>query len=99
MKKITYNGETHTFSEWCRILQQAAQTEYDADLQKFAEEIVIDDFISNKSLYETYTFWKGENAISKVSFEKQIPKIFRKFRPDLEQYRSCSVRGWRIVRQ
>ena len=32
MKKITYNGETHTFSEWCKILQQAAQTEYDADL-------------------------------------------------------------------
>lgn len=99
MKKITYLGETHTFSEWCRILQEVAQTEYDADLQEFVKELVVDDFISNKSLYITYTVWKGENAISKASFEKQIPKIMRKFRPDLEPYRSCSVRGWRIMRQ
>ena len=99
MKKITYLGETHTFSEWCRILQEAAQVKYDENLQKFAEEIVVDDFISNKSLYISYTMWKDENPISKASFEKQMPKIMRKFRPDLEAFRSCSVRGWKKVRQ
>ncbi len=96
MKKITYNGETHTFSEWCRILQNTAQTEYDSDLSKFAEELNLADRISNKDLYTLYTIWKGENPISKVSFEKRIPKIFRSLRPDIRAYRTSKTRGWEI---
>jgi hypothetical protein len=96
MKEITYLGETHTFSEWCRILQAVAQTEYDPDLQKFAKELVIEGRITNKNLYTLYTLWKGENPISKVSFEKRIPKIFRKFRPDIRAYKTSKARGWEI---
>ena len=96
MKEITYLGETHTFSEWCRILQEAANCEYDPKLRKFAEELRFEGRMTNKNLYTLYTIWADEKPISKASFEKRIPKIFRKYRPDIVPYKTSSVRGWEI---
>lgn len=97
MKEITYNGETHTFAEWCRILQEAERAEYDPELDRFAEELVISGVITNKNLYELYTIWKGESCLSKVSFEKRIHKVFRKCRPDIVPYKTSRFRGWRLA--
>ena len=90
-RRITYNGETHTFTEWCRILQDTAIND---DLRAFAEELKIDGKITNENLYQLYTIWAGGNPMPKPSFEKLIPKIFRKYRPDIVRYRTNSVRGW-----
>ena len=92
-KQITYNGETHTFAEWCRILQGVAT---DDDLRGFAENLEFYGKISNETLYQLYMIWADGHCLPKSSFEKLIPKTFQKYRPDIVKYRSGSVRGWKI---
>ena len=59
-----------------------------------------DHFITNADLYRNYRSWcdeTGHHFMVKTSFEKRIPKIFREYRSDLEQYRGKKSRGWRKV--
>jgi phage/plasmid-associated DNA primase len=51
-------------------------------------------------MYRNYTAWADESrhkALTKTSFAKRLPKVMREYRPDLEQYRSGNVRGWRRI--
>lgn len=66
----------------------------------FAKEFDIVDSITNTDLYRNYTSWCDEarhKALAKTSFEKRIPKIFREYRADLEQYKTKKSRGWRKI--
>lgn len=57
-----------------------------------------DHCITNADLYRNYRSWcdeSGHKFMAKTSFEKRIPKIFREYRSDLEQYRVKKSRGWR----
>jgi phage/plasmid-associated DNA primase len=59
-----------------------------------------DSCITNADLYRNYTVWCDESrhkALAKTSFEKRIPKAFREYRSDLEQYRCGKTRGWRSI--
>lgn len=92
MREITYKGETHTFKEWCKILQASAPR---VDVLKdFVEELDFDSRISNAALYELYVIWQGENHLPKPQFEKQIVKAFKLYRPELKPWKTRNVRGW-----
>jgi putative DNA primase/helicase len=59
-----------------------------------------DHSITNTDLFRSYRSWCdecGHKFMSKTSFEKRIPKIFREYRADLEQYRTNKNRGWRKI--
>lgn len=95
MRKITYNGETHTFKEWCRILQETSTND---DLRSFAEALDFDGRLTNEALYTLYTMWCGDNCLPKDVFEKRIVSAFKKYRPDIRRYRTKNVRGWELWR-
>ena len=100
MKYITYNGETHTFTEWCEILRSqpvSTNTIHGDDIPRFVQAL---DFgsggsFSNAALYNLYTMFT-DNPVSKQVFEKRVVAAFRKYRPNIERYRTHFERGWRI---
>lgn len=68
----------------------------------FAKEFRINECdnhsITNDDLYKNYTVWCAEcnhKPMTKTNFAQKVPKIFEKYRTDLERYRSSSSRGWR----
>lgn len=70
----------------------------------FAKEFDInachDHYITNADLYQNYRVWcdmSGHKFMAKTSFEKRVPKIFRRYRGDLESFKSGGTRGWRKV--
>ena len=72
----------------------------------FAREFNIDScqdrYITNADLYRGYCSWCDESRhkpMTKTSFEKRIPKVFREHRGDLESFKSGNVRGWRKVEE
>lgn len=69
----------------------------------FAKEFRINECagysITNDDLYRNYVSWCSEcnhKAMTRTNFGQKVPKIFQKYRTDLERYRSSSSRGWRL---
>jgi hypothetical protein len=68
--------------------------------KEFDINICQDHYITNADLYLNYATWcdtSRHKPMAKTSFEKRIPKIFRQYRGDLEQFRSRNLRGWRKI--
>ena len=98
MKKITYNGETHTLKEWIEILKLSEKGSFDDNLVDFAKELVFDGKITNENLYKAYQLWNiGEHILSPSVFAKRISLVFKEHRPDLQGFRTCDTRGWQKV--
>lgn len=98
MKWITYKGETHTFTEWCRILRSQPTQHVpavDDDIADFVQALEPGAY-SNASLYQLYTMFT-DNPVSKQIFEHRVNHAFRKFRPDVVRYKTRYERGWRIL--
>ena len=100
MKNITYNGETHTLKEWIEILnlsENSQLVDY-KDLIDFAKELVFNGKITNENLYKAYSLWNlGQHILSPSVFAKRISIIFKEYRPDLQQFRTCDTRGWQTT--
>ena len=99
MKLITYKGETHTFTEWCKILRSQPETVvvHEDDISRFVKEL---DFhgggFSNTALYNLYKTYT-EKPFSKSIFEKRIAIAFKKHRPDVVRYKTSRERGWCVL--
>lgn len=68
--------------------------------KEFDIDVCHDHCITNADLYLNYATWcdtSRHKPMAKTSFEKRIPKIFRQYRGDLEQYRTRKSRGWRKI--
>ena len=66
-------------------------------LIEFAKEIEIDSKISNERLYNIYKDWcedTGHNTLARNTFVKRVSKAFKEYRPEFEQYKFKSERGW-----
>ena len=54
--------------------------------------------ITNDDLYRNYAAWCDEcrhKAMAKTQFSRRVVKTFYDYRPDLEQFRTSTFRGWR----
>ena len=94
MKLITYNGETHNLEKWIEILNLSEEGAGGKELIDFATELIFKGKITNENLYEAYTLWCDETPLAPSVFAKRIAIIFKKYRPDLQRFRTCKVRGW-----
>ncbi len=83
--KINYNGEAHTFGDWCEKLHAL-------ELQAFAKTLKFKGKISSAALYEIYR--KRGGSLPMNSFLKRIPRTFRELRPDIRPYRTAKQRGY-----
>jgi putative DNA primase/helicase len=66
-------------------------------LIEFAKEVEIEGTISNSRLYTIYKDWcqeAGHNSLARNTFVKRVAKAFKEYRPQLEQYKYKSERGW-----
>lgn len=91
MKLITYKGETHTFTEWCKILR--SQPDED-DIPRFVQDLE-PGMYSNAALYQLYSMY-SDNPVPKYVFEKRVVRAFQNFRPIAKRYKTRSERGWYI---
>ena len=97
MKLITYKGETHTLKEWIDILklsEESCRYPPDDNLIEFAKELVFSGKITNKNLYKAYTLWNDDTPLPSTVFAKRISIVFKVHRPDLQRFKTKTVRGW-----
>lgn len=94
---ITYNGETHSESEWRELLGIGPRREnsHKRIVRQFAEQVNFNGAVPNKMLYAMFVEWSGTSAIPQGSFAKLISMFFREYRPDVKPYRNMHERGWR----
>lgn len=100
MKLITYKGETHTFTEWCRILRSQPVQQILAEVDDVADFVQTLDFgesgaLSNADLYNLYKA-RSENPVSRQNFVKRVAIAFKKYRPDVVRYHTTYERGWQV---
>ena len=97
MKLITYNGETHTFTEWCKILrsQPVNVITHEDDIPQFVQALEQGTY-SNTALYNLYTMY-SDTPVTKQVFEKRLVRAFHFFRPDVVRYKTRSERGWQVL--